>query len=216
MSRLSDVWQREKDKLRDMTFKKKVEYIAGNWWLEIFGVALAIAVLWFAVTSIINAQKTNVLFLAAVDVNVSAAQYDKNCADFKAYIGDDRWDHMVSADTNVPSLGALEVVGDDVTEFQQKSMVLIGSGLVDVYICPQMYVDYLLNYEELLPLSEVLTDAQLTQYGERLTLDGYALLLGGTSGAKAWNVGYKPAYLVVTNSMHYPDVVRAFVDFSMQ
>ena len=216
MSKLSDTFRREKEKMQGMTFRKKVEYLIGNWWLEAFGIIVAIAVVAFLINSGINASKTHLLYLAVVDVELSGEQNESNCAAFKAYIGDDQWQHVISADTNVSSLGGTEVVNEDVTDYQQKSMILIGTGLVDAYICPERYVDFLLEYDELLPLEEVLDETQLAEYVDRIGEDGYTLLLDGTSGAQAWNVGYEPSYLVVTRSMHFPAVVRSFVDFTLQ
>ena len=216
MSKLSDTFRREKEKMQGMTFRKKVEYLIGNWWLEAFGVAVAIAVIAFLINSGINASKTHLLYLAVVDVELSGEQNESNCAAFKAYIGDDQWQHVIAADTNVSSLGGTEVVNEDVTDYQQKSMILIGTGLVDAYICPERYVDFLAEYDEMLPLSEVLNDTQMEAYADCIAHDGFALRIDGTTGAESWNAAYEPAYLVVTRSVHFPEVVRAFVDFTMQ
>ena len=214
MSKWKDVVAREKAKMRDMTFWKKVEYLAGNWWLEAFGVCLAIAVITFATIGIINANKTRILYFVVTDVEIAQEQSDENCRAFKAYLGDTRWDHLVMADTNVSSLGASDDASEPAFDYQQKSMILIGSGLVDAYICSKPYAEYLRSYDEILPLSEVLTDEQLSRYADRI--DGDVMELTGTSAAAAWNANYEPVYLVVSGSMHFPEVVQSFVDFCMQ
>lgn len=214
MSRWKDVVVRERSKMQGMTFWKKVEYLAGNWWLEAFGVCVAIAVIVFATLGIINANKTRILYLAVVDVSVPQEQNEGNCRAFKEFLGDNSWDHLVMVDANVLSLGGNDDASEPAFDYQQKSMILIGTGLVDAYICPASYVDYLRSYDEIVPLSSVLTDEQLARYADRI--DGDAIDLTGASGAAAWNAYYEPVYLVVTGSAHFPEVVRSFVDFSLQ
>lgn len=216
MSRLKERWcalvAREREKTKDMTFKKKVQYVAGNWWMEIFGVLVAIGVICALVYFIDSKTNTRLLYLAVTDVVLEEQQSKDNCAAFKEYIGDTKRKHVVMADTNVSTRGAiLEEIPED-TDDQQKSMILIGTGLVDAYICREEYVDYLLSYDDLAELDQVLTPEQMAAYGEYAVSD-YALCLDGTPAAEQWNVQYAPCYLVFTHNNHFPEVTRAFADF---
>ena len=219
MSKLAERWRKllaaEREKTKDMTFRKKAEYIAGNWWAEILGVLIALGVLASFVYMIDSKTNTRLLYLVVTDVTVEEQQSKDNCAAFKAYLGDDKRKHVVMADTNVSTRGAMEAEISEAYDDQQKSMILLGTGLVDAYICREEYVDYLLSYDELLPLDEVLSPEQMRAYADAAVSD-YALCLDGTDAAAQWNVQYAPCYLVFTQNDHFPEVTRAFADYCLQ
>lgn len=206
---------REREKTKDMTFKKKVEYIAGNWWAEIFGIILAIVVVAVLLYFLDNKTNTRLLYLVVTDVNVEEQQSRDNCADFKAYYGDTKRKHVIMADTNVSTRGAIDAEIAEGYDDQQKSMILIGTGLVDAYICREEYVDYLLSYNDLMPLKEALTPEQLEKYSDYVASD-YALRIDGTAATEDWNVQYAPCYLVFTWNNHFPEVTQSFADYCIE
>lgn len=222
MSKLKQKWQAlmttEKEKIKDMTFQKKVEYIAGNWWLEIFGVCVAIAVIIGCGVMIYNSCKERILYFAVTDVSLSSEKCDAIAKDFKDYIGNTNRMDQVIIDAQVSSLGTTDyetVHTSEIVDHQQKSMILIGTGLLDAYICTEAYVDYLIDYNDLDLVENVVDTETLAAYGDRIALDGHALVLS-EEAAELFNVEYRPAYLVFTYNNHHPDVTQAFARYLME
>ena len=98
----------------------------------------------------------------------------------------------------------------EIVDHQQKSMILIGTGLLDAYICPEVCVEHLLEYNDLDEVENVVDAETLAAYGGRVAQDGYALTLT-ESAADMFDIRYdEPADLIFAYNHHYPDVTAAF------
>lgn len=212
---------REKEKTKNMTFKKKVEYIAGNWWAEILCVLAAIGVVVGCGAMIFNTFKDRILYFAVVDVSLSEEECQTILDDFETYIGNTSPMKIVDMDPYVSSLGALPTdtaIMPEASDDQQKSLLLIGSGLLDAYICTQEYAEFLLGYDDLDKAENVLGPELAEQYADRITMDGHAVDLTGTDAAAMFGVGYEPCYLVFTPNHvnHFPEVVQSFAQYLLE
>lgn len=209
---------REKEKMKDMTFKKKAEYIAGNWWLEILAVLVSLAVIAGGIYMIWHSTRDRILFVAAVDAAMTEAERDAFAREFKDYLGNTKRSDLVMIDTNVPSLGVVDMEENMVSEimsYQQKSMTLIGTGLLDAYVCPEVYVEFLNSYNDLEDAAVILGPELAAQYADRMAMDGKALVLSEEAAAY-FHAEYAPAYLVFTCNNHFPDVTRQFARFCLE
>ena len=223
MSKLKQKWNdlvaTEKEKMKNMTFRKKAEYIAGNWWVEIVIVIAVIAMVIGAGRMIYSACKDRILYFAVTDVSMTQEECQAIAADFKNYMGNTNRMEEVVIDSQVSSLGTTSyetVHTAEIVDHQQKSMILIGTGLLDAYICPEVYVEYLLEYNDLDKVENVVDAETLAAYGDRVALDGYALTMTD-SAADMFNIRYdEPAYLVFTYNNHYPDVTAAFARYILE
>lgn len=220
---LKQKWQNliaaEKEKTKDMTFQKKVEYVAGNWWAEILITLVAIGMVIGIGSMIYNACKDRILYFSIVDVSLSEEECQAITDDFNAYIGNTSPMKMVVLDAQVSSLGTTDydtVHVPEIVDHQQKSMTLIGTGLLDAYICPKAYVDYLRSYDDLDKAANIMGEELAEKYAERITLDGYAVDISGTEAAEAMGVGYDECYLVFTYNNHFPEVTQAFARYLLE
>lgn len=214
-----DLVARENEKTKNMTFKKKVEYIAGNWWAEILVTFVAIGVIIGLGNMIVNSCKDHILYFAVVDVSLSEEECTAITEDFEAYIGDTNPMKVVTMDSQVSSLGIMPTdtpVMPEATDDQQKSMILIGTGLVDAYICPEVYVDYLRGCDDLEKAANIMGPELAEKYAERITKDGYAIDLTGTEAAAMFAAEYEPCYLVFTYNNHFPEVTQAFARYLLE
>lgn len=214
-----DLVAREKEKTKNMTFKKKVEYVAGNWWAEILVALVAVAVTVGIGNMIYNSCKDHILYLAVVDVSLPEEECAAITEDFKAYIGDTKPMHVVTMDTQVSSLGVMPTdtpVMPEATDDQQKSIILVGTGLVDAYICPEVYLDYLRGCDDLEKVSNIMGPELTAEYAHRMAKDGYALDLTGTEAAALFGAEYEPCYLVFTYNNHFPEVTQAFARYLLE
>ena len=231
-------WQsfiaRENEKIKNMTRKQKWEYFATYYWLETFGILLGIGTVTFLIYMGVNLTKTNIFYLGVVDSSFTGSEYKAFVTDFKAYTGDPDRKHIVTADYGISSLGASKDASDEVYEYQEKSDLLVETGLFDAYLCPEVYVDYLLRKEDLCLISDILGDETQSVCGDRLALDGYAIELGGTKAETSGAIDYEPAYLVFTQNVlsadenvnmfgnkrkrqtHFPEVAKAFVHYLLE
>lgn len=214
-----DLIAREKEKTKDMDFKTKVEYVAGNWWAEILITLVVIGMVVGIGTMIYNSCKDRILYFAIVDVSLSEEECQTIADDFNAYIENTNPMKEVILDTQVSSLGTTDyntVHVPEIVDHQQKSMILIGTGLLDAYICPKEYVDYLQNYDDLDMVANVMGEELARQYADRIALDGYAVDLSGSQAAKAMGVGYDECYLVFTYNNHFPEVTKSFAKYLLE
>lgn len=215
MRRPGEVIRQEREKMQGMSATKKLEYLLTNWWLEAFGVLIALGVIAFAIYAIWSAGRVKMLYLAVTDVAITEPQIVENCDAVRQAVGDTDGSHVYTADANLSTRGVAEEVSMEAYDYQQKALTLVGTGLVDAYLCTRAYADFLLDYDDLSPLREVLTPEQMARYADRI-VDDYAISIDGTVGAEAWGVEYEPAYLVLTRNVHFPDVVRTFVDLTLE
>jgi len=218
MGKLSARWKaflaKEKEKTKDMTFRQKVEYVFEYYKVEFFAVVLAVALVGALGYAIDNKTNTHVLYVAVADTEATMEQNLQLGADFKKYIGNTRRKDKVTIDGSITVLGTN---GDEITEFyqeHQKSLVLLASGIVDVYVCEKAYVDFLEDYEDLLPVSEALGEELCAKYADRIEDDRAILLSKGA--AEACGITYEPVYLAFSRSVHYPEVARSFAQFLLE
>ena len=207
--------RREKEKLKNMTTRQKIEYFVTYYKVEAFSVLLVIGIIVFTVHSISSLSNKSIVYLGLVDATMSEEQYDRFTSEFKAYVGDTDKKHFVTLDYPIYSSGAIvpEDIYNSDTSYQQKSMLLLGSGVVDAYLCPEVYVQYLLVNEDLAPVREILGDELTEQYADLLDLDGYALRVDPAKLESSFILRYEPVYLVFTNNNHFPEVTRALAPF---
>ena len=217
----NDLVAREKEKTKNMTFKQKVEYVAENWWFEIIGTLVLLGVAVGCGILIYNSCKEHILYFGVVDVSMSEKECRQIEKDFKEYIENDDPMEVIYMESQISSLGVAESTDDlipEITDEQQKSTILIGTGLIDAYICPEVYVDYLLEWEDLDTVANVMDAETVSQYSERITKDGYAFDLTGTAAAELFHVKYEPCYLVFTynSANHSPEVTQAFARYLLE
>lgn len=213
-------WQetkvRESAKLKNMTFKEKVRYIYDNWSLEIIVAITAIALVIVAITWTDNATNKFILSFGIVDSEMDGREMDAIKADFKDYLGDRSRKNVVGIEANLSSAGGTVDVVDDyfLYEQQQTNIMLIMSGAMDCYLCPESYVDFLVDCEGLLPVKEALGAEAAAKYADAMALEGRALLVDSETAKDYFHyLPEKEMYLVYTVTQHYPEVVRHFTDF---
>ena len=216
---LRDKWSSflatEKEKTKNMTGKEKLSYFATYYKLEAFCVLLVIALIAFAVRSCIYLGKECVMYLGIVDTYMSSDDYNRFCDDFMKFVDDPDKSHYMTLDTTIYKSGTIipEDVYNTDTTYQEKTMLLLGSGLVDAYICPDLYVEYLLVNEDLATVEETLGDVKREVYQERLAYDGHAIRLDPEWLSDYVSIGYEPVYLVFTYNNHFPEVTKALAEF---
>lgn len=218
MGNLSARWKafiaREKEKTKNMTFRQKVGYVFAYYKVEFFAVVLALALIGSLGYAIDNKTNTHILYVAISDTEANMEQSLQLGADFKEYIGNTRRKDKVTIDGSVSVLGTN---ADDATEYyqeQQKNIVLLATGIVDVYVCEKPYVDFLEDYEVVRPVSEALGEELCAKYADRIE-DNRAILLP-KGAAEACGVAYEPVYLVFTQNVHYPETARSFAQFLLE
>ena len=198
-----------------MTTRQKIEYFVTYYKVEAFSVLLVIGIIIFTVHSISSLSNESILYLGLVDASMSEEQYERFTTDFKAYVGDTNKKHFVTLDYPIYSSGAIvpEDIYNSDTSYQQKSMLLLGAGVVDAYLCPEVYVEYLLVNEDLAPIREILGDDLTDKYADLLDLDGYAIRVDPALLESRVILRYEPVYLVFTNNNHFPEVTRELAPF---
>ena len=198
-----------------MTTREKIEYFVTYYKVEAFSVLLVIGIIVFTVHSLSSLSNKSILYLGLVDATMSEEQYDRFTSEFKDYVGDTDRKHFVTLDYPIYSRGAIvpEDIYNSDTSYQQKSMLLLGSGVVDAYLCPEIYVEYLLVNEDLAPVREILGDEWTEKYADLLTPDGYALRVDPSKLDEIMILHYEPVYLVFTNNNHFPEVTRELAPF---
>ena len=223
LANLKENWRqlriREGAKMQNMTFREKVEYILQNWGLEIVAILTGIALLVVGAFFLDNSTNNFIISMGLVDTEMDGDRMDEIKADFKAYLGDTARKNVVGIEANLASAGGTVEVVDDyfIYEHQQTSLMLINSGTIDCYLCPESYVKFLQDCDAVLPVKEALGEEKAAQYSGALALDGNALLVSSKTAKDYF--GYlpedEPMYLVYTICIHYPDVERHFTDFVM-
>lgn len=210
--------RRVREATRDMTTREKIDYFVTYYKVEAFVVLLCIGIVAFTAHSISSLSNESILYLGLVDATMTEEQCDRFAADFKAYVGDTDKKHFVTLDYPIYSSGAIvpEDIYNSDTTYQQKSMLLLGSGVVDAYLCPEVYVNYLLVNEDLAPISEILGEEMASRYADQLALDGYAIRVDPEQLSARLIMQYEPVYLVFTNNNHFPEVTRALAPFLLE
>lgn len=218
MGKLSARWKafiaREKEKTKDMTFRQKLGYVFEYYKVEFFGVIVALAVLAGLGYMIDSKTNTRILYVAIVDSDANLEQNLQLADSFKQYIGNTRRKDKVSIDSNVSVLGTNEDELNEFYEYHEKSLVMLGAGIVDVYVCEKAYVDFLEDYEDLLPVSEALDAELYAKYADRIENDRAVLLPKGA--AEACGIAYEPVYLAFSKSVHFPEVAKSFAQFLLE
>jgi len=206
----------ESAKMKNMTFREKVAYIFENWSLEIIVAITAVALIVVAIVWADNTTDKYILSFGIVDSELNGKQMDSIKADFKEYLGDKSRKNVVGIEGNLASAGGTVDVVDDyfIYEHQQTSIMLIMSGTMDCYLCPESYVDFLEDCEGLLPVEQALGTETAARYADAIDLDGRALRVDSQSAKDYFNyLPEKEMYLVYTVTQHYPEVVSRFTDF---
>ena len=204
----------EKEKTRDMTFRKKLEYFIGYYKVEAFIVLVVLALIAGGIYAVDNMTNTRILYVAVADSEANLEQNLQFAQSFKDYVGNTRRKDKVSIDSNLSVLGTNEDEFSEFYEYHEKSIVLLGAGIVDVYVCEKAYVDFLEEYKDVLPIREALGEELSAKYADRL--DGDRAVEIPKKAAEEMGVSYEPCYLVYSKSVHYPEVARSFAQFLME
>ena len=204
----------EKEKTKDMTPKKKLEYFFSYYKVEAFIVLVVLCLIAGGIFAIDNMTNTRILYIAVSDSEANLEQNLQFAEEFKQYIGNNRRKDKVSVDSNLSVLGTNEDEFSEFYEYHEKSIVLLGAGIVDVYVCEKAYVDFLEDYEDILPVREALGEELSAKYAA--SLDGNRALQIPKAAAEAMGISYEPSYLVFSKSVHYPEVARSFAQFLME
>ena len=221
MGKLLDRWKaftaREKEKTKGLTFRKKAEYFFTYYRVEAFGVLVALCLI-AGLVYVVNAR-SNVQILAVgfVDTTSNLANNEKLAKEFKEYIGNTDRKERIYIDSNLSACWMDEKDKGEYSqyyEYQEKSALMVGAGMMDAYLCTLAYADYLEDMEDLLPVSKALGPKLCEAYADQITDDRALLLPKGA--AEACGFEYEPVYLVFSKSVHYPDVVRSFAQFLME
>ncbi len=218
MGKLSARWKtflaQEKEKTKDMTFRKKLEYFVSYYKVEAFIVLVVLLLIAGGIFAIDNMTNTRILYIAVSDSEANLEQNLQFAEQFKEYIGNTRRKDKVSVDSNLSVLGTNEDEFNEFYEYHEKSMVLLGAGIVDVYVCEKAYVDFLETYEDIQPIREALGEELSAKYADRL--DGNRAIQIPQKAAEEMGISYEPCYLVYSKSVHYPEVARSFAQFLME
>lgn len=206
----------ESAKMKNMTFREKVEYIFGNWSLEIVAAITAVVLIAVAIVWADNTTDKHILSFGIVDSELDGKHMDAIKADFKDYVGDKSRKNVVDIEGNLVSAGGTVEAVDDyfIYEHQQTNIMLIMSGTMDCYLCPKSYVQFLIDCEGLLPVADALDKETAAKYSDVIDLDGMALRVDSQAAKDYFH--YLPEeemYLAYTVTIHYPEVVSRFTDF---
>ena len=222
---IRDKWKttraREKEKMKDMTWKEKLQYISSAWGLEIVVGLTAVLLVVGSIKLIDNATNAHILTFAVVDSDLSEGRVKTIKQDFKKYLGDTERKNVVSAEVNIDSMGGtLEEVpssNSHLSQQQEVSITLAVAGTIDCYLAPRKYVDFLKECEVLCSVEEALGEFAASRYSQYITEDGMALLVESEAAKEYFSFPVEEdMYLAFTVSIHYPEVTASFADFVME
>lgn len=207
--------RREKEKMKDMTFRQKAQYISTAWGLEIVVGLLVIIVLGFGIYFLDNATNTRILTFAIVDSDLDKDEVNAIKADFKAYLGNDRRKDVVLVEPNLSSRGASNEEAETIQDYeeQQAALTVAMSGSMDCYLATEKYVKFLDYNDILTPAENVLGSELMEKYAHLIALDGLALKIDSAAAKEYFDLPEEDCYLVYTVTASYPKVVRAFTEF---
>jgi hypothetical protein len=210
--------EREAKKMENMTFKQKVQYITGNWGLEIVVAITVLAVAILGIYMLDNATNVHIITVGLVDTDLTEKEMDVIRKDFKAAVSSKSRKEVVSLEPNIASFGGtLEEVDDYfVYENQQQSILLVMSGVVDCYLCPQSYVDFLKECDVLMSVKDAIGEELAAKYASAATEDGLALRVTSEAAEEYFTLQQEENFLVFTTTPAIPEMVREFTTFVME
>ena len=210
--------ERESAKMEGMTFKQKMQYISGNWGLEIVVTLAVILVMSFGIYMLDHATNVHILTMGLVDTNLTETEMDRISDDFKDYVSSTHRKEVVSIEPNIASVGGtLEEVDDYfIYENQQQSIMLAQTGVVDVYLCPESYVKFLCKCDVLAPVEEAIGEELTKQYVHLLTEDGMALRIESEKAREYFTLLQEDNFLVFTTTPAIPEMVQEFTKFVLE
>ncbi|MDC7286939.1 hypothetical protein NXH76_03935 [Blautia schinkii] len=188
----------EKEKLKDMGFGKKLEYIWMYYKPVIFGIIAFIALIFLGRDIYLNAQKETVLSISVV--NAGNVDSEAVAADIKSLLGFEDKNEVVEVAANL-------ITNGDGTGFdyytQMAYVTQVQTQALDVLVMPESLFEGLAkdDTEIFANLQEVLGDEVYAAFGENI--DEKHLTLTGNPLKETFDVVYDPLCIaVMVNSKH--------------
>lgn len=181
----------EKEKLKGMGFKKKLEYIWMYYKPAIFGVIAAIVLVFVAKDYYENAKIQTVLSISVVNATINDADaVEQEILDTIGY-ADDKYSE-VGISTNL-------MTGTEEDEFdyagQMAYVAQIQAGSIDVMVMPEKLYQKLNESEPFVNLEELLGEDVFKDFGEQT--DNTHISVTDSRLAEKLGVGYEPMCIAV-------------------
>lgn len=208
----------EREKLKNMSGKDKVWYIWEYYKFPIFGVILAIALIWTVAGSVYRSSFETVLhcmYLNNQAEELNTAPLDEG---FAAYLDLGKKQMIITESTYI-------TYGDNVSEFTYASMAkisaLIAAKDLDIIICDQENFEHYASMGGALDLEEVLP-AQLLAYAtsrleyasnENEQSHAYGINLSDTEFAAQSNLTQDPPILLIVSNSTRTETAVALLDY---
>lgn len=197
----------EKQKLKSLSWSKKLEYIFNYYKWHFVGLVAVGFVIYMIGTMIYNTQYTDVFSAIILNGN---ADGDAIAEDFKAYCQDTEKFNRYSVNAG------MKLDGKSAKDQDTLGIMLgsIASKEVQVLIVPEFQMERYVNLNTLLQMDEVLTAEQIQAYGENVSEYGLKVSENKTLGELGCFPG-KDAYMVVLSYVEDLTYIREFARYLM-
>lgn len=165
----------EREKLKQMTFAEKVEYIWAYYKIHM-AIALGVILVLVIIGQTIYRRQFDTVFYAAI-INGTAGDGEAMAEDFKEYREDTDKYHEYTIDNSM-----YLVKDQEDYNMVMKLSTIIGAHQVDVLIAPEYKFQEYVDQDGFYPMSEILTEEQQEKYKDQLT--EYGLSVGDSEVLK--------------------------------
>lgn len=204
----------EREKLASMHGLEKVEYILAYYKLHI----VAVIALIFAVIGIFiwvdDLKDENYIYVSVVDATTEGENFIE---DFREFVGDEEEHHKYVLDTGI--FQSTNFSGQKTLDqsANMKLTALVGSGELDVLICPESIYKLYSDEEEdgLYPISELMGEEFVAEHADVCIRD--AILVEDNSVLEKYGLSIEePAYLIVFRNSKHPEIAKELINFLMK
>lgn len=206
----------EREKLASMHGLEKAEYILTYYKLYIVA-ALVIILAAYGIPKWINnmVNDETYLYVAVVD---AATEGENFIEDFRASLGDEEEHHKYLLDTGIFHTVTLDGGSELDYNAKVKLSSMVGSGSVDVLICPKDIYDLYSTEDEeervLYQMTELMGEEFVSEHQELCIED--AILMEDNEVLEKYGLSIdEPAYLIVFEYTKHPETAKEFVHFLM-
>ncbi len=197
----------ERQKLKDMSWSKRFEYIWAYYKWHMLGIVVAGYVIYVLGTMLYNTQYTDVF--SAIILN-GKADGKAIAEDFKGYCQDTEKFNRYSVNAG------MTLDGKSTTDQDTLGIMLgtIASKAVHVLIVPGFQMERYAELGTLIQMEDILTDQQIQDYGENVSEYGLKIPDNKTLGKLGCFPG-EDAYMVVLSYVEDLTYVKEFVKYLM-
>lgn len=220
-------WKDEKENMKGMTFKQKVDHLWTYYHDYLWIGAVVLMLVCAIITSTINLAFRETI-VTGININVTMEQAGMNYleSDYHKKIGArEYWDKVSLEYTQFDPL--LEITGDEGDYYASQSIIAkVGSEMVDYFIMDQLTMDYFAVQDLFMDLREFFTPEEIAQFEAENRLR-YSKL-EGQSDEEAWVIAVDitdtqfvkdnstledKVYFALAGNAPHPDQCRAIWEY---